>query len=430
MKTISVGARSSPLSKVQVEEILRELHQHHPDIAFHPNFVLSTGDKDQQTSLRTLNKTDFFTKEIDEMILKRKCRAGIHSAKDLPDPLPEGLCLAALTKGIDPSDSLVMKPGMTLETLPYGAIIATSSERREDAVRGMRQDLRFIDLRGTIGQRIAKLDEGLADGVVIAEAALIRLGLTHLNRIRIPGETVPYQGQLAVITRENDWEARKLFSSIDCRKSVSRILYLGLNPPMLPSMEIIHCPVISIAPRPYEAKAFERMKEYTHLIFTSQNAAALFFEHANRHEIPIGKKVVLAVGQTTSNVIKRLYGHTDICSEEESAEGLVAEMEKLDLSKAYVFWPHAAMSRPLLRNYLLENAIKFDECILYDTMTNHSVSKPDFDNIDELLFSSPSCVDAFLELFGEFPSGKKLTPIGSVTEAYLQKVSHLAGQRQ
>jgi hydroxymethylbilane synthase len=214
-KVITVGARQSPLSQAQVREVLLEIKNHYPEIEFSGIFVETMGDKDLKTSLRTLVKTDFFTKEVDTLLLSSVCRIAIHSAKDLPDPIPEGLSLAALTVGLDPSDSLVFRPGDQLDTLPSGAIIATSSVRREEAVRQLRADLRFIDLRGTISQRLEKLRTYEADGVVIAEAALFRLGLTHINRIRLPGDTVPYQGQLAILTRSDDWEMLELFSCID-----------------------------------------------------------------------------------------------------------------------------------------------------------------------------------------------------------------------
>lgn len=215
---IIVGARKSPLSQAQVQEVLTELRQKNIRVSFQPEFVETIGDKDQKTSLRSIGKTDFFTREVDEMLLKGQCRIAIHSAKDLPDPLPSGLCVAALTQGQDPADSLVLRPGESLFSLPVGAIVATSSERREAAVRRLFSYLNFVDLRGTIAQRLAKLDTREVDAVVVAEAALIRLGLTHLNRIVLSGETAPYQGQLAVVVREEDAAMQKLFSAIDVRK--------------------------------------------------------------------------------------------------------------------------------------------------------------------------------------------------------------------
>lgn len=220
---ISVGARSSPLSRVQVQEILEELHQYYPSIFFEVSYVMTYGDKDRQTSLRDLERTDFFTREVDEMVLDGRCRIGIHSAKDLPIPLSDGLVVVCLTNGIDPSDSLVLRPGESVDLLPAGAKIATSSLRREEMVRQLRVDLQFCDIRGTIAERLAILERDEVDGVVIAEAALIRLGLTHLNRIKLPGETVEGQGKLAVVARIEDGEMRQLFAPLDSR--LSRLNY-------------------------------------------------------------------------------------------------------------------------------------------------------------------------------------------------------------
>lgn len=208
---IRVGARGSPLSRAQFVELQQELVKYHPDVSLEGIFVETRGDKDLQTSLRTLGKCDFFTHEVDVLLLSGEARVGVHSAKDLPNPLAEGLEVVCLTRGQDPADSLVMRRG---ESLKAGAVIATSSVRREEAVRQLRSDVTFRDVRGTIGQRLALLDSGEADGVVIAEAALIRLGLTHLTRVKLPGETVPLQGRLVVVARAGDEEMRELFSCL------------------------------------------------------------------------------------------------------------------------------------------------------------------------------------------------------------------------
>jgi hydroxymethylbilane synthase len=184
---MKIGARSSPLSRAQVEEIRQEF-----GLQFEVVWVETTGDKDKITSLRTLEKTDFFTRELDEMLLRGDIDAAVHSAKDLPDPLPKGLYIAALSKGVDPRDSLVIKKEPV-------RLVATSSQRREEAVRQLFPDCQFIDLRGTIHERLEKD----VDGVVIAEAALIRLNLTHLKRVFLPGRAAPLQGKLAIVCREN-----------------------------------------------------------------------------------------------------------------------------------------------------------------------------------------------------------------------------------
>lgn len=216
--SIKVGARGSPLSLIQVQEVLEELRAFCPDISFEVISVQTTGDKDLKTSLRSLEKTDFFTKEIDQLQLTGGCQISIHSAKDLPEPLPKGLVLGALTKGVDSSDVLVFRNGETLENLPPGAKVGTSSARREKNILELRPDLHCVDIRGNIQQRLSLLDEGIVDAVIMAEAALIRLKLTHRTRIPLPGEIAVGQGQLAVIVREGDTEMLELFTQIDVRK--------------------------------------------------------------------------------------------------------------------------------------------------------------------------------------------------------------------
>lgn len=215
--TLKVASRKSLLAIAQVDEVLKELRVHHPEVYFSCFFIDTIGDKDQITSLRNLDKTDFFTKEIDQLLLNSICRIAVHSAKDLPNPIPEGITIVAITHGVDSSDALVLKPGKSLENLSKTPLIATSSFRREDAVREILPHATFTDIRGTVDQRLKILENGNFDGVVVAEAALIRLGLTHLNRIRLPGTTTPLQGQLAIAARSDDKEAGLLFACIDRR---------------------------------------------------------------------------------------------------------------------------------------------------------------------------------------------------------------------
>lgn len=214
---IPVAARVSLLSQAQVKEVFKELKRYRSKFRFETYFVETKGDKDQTTSLRGLDRTDFFTQEVDDLLLQGKCRIAIHSAKDLPAEIPKGLKIISITHGLDSSDSLVLRPGETLQSLKKNAMIATSSVRREEAVRSLRSDFTFCDLRGTINQRLKLLEIGKADGVVVAEAALIRLGYKHLNRIKLPGETTPLQGKLAILAREDDEEMERFFACLDSR---------------------------------------------------------------------------------------------------------------------------------------------------------------------------------------------------------------------
>jgi len=205
--SVNVASRESPLSRAQVREVFEELIQFHPEVEFVSTFVSTIGDRDLKTSLRALNKTDFFTRDVDELILNGKCRIAIHSAKDLPDPLPEGIAIVALTRGVDPSDVLVLR-------IDEPKRIGSSSERRDEAVKRLFPEAVCLDIRGTIQRRLALLDAGEYDAVVMAEAALIRLQLTHRKRIRIPCEPAPFQGRLAIVARDDDQEMKQLFLCI------------------------------------------------------------------------------------------------------------------------------------------------------------------------------------------------------------------------
>ncbi len=211
--TLLVGARNSSLSRAQVKEVEQELLVFHPHVCFEPVWMQTRGDKDKKTSLKDKERSDFFTKELDEALLRGEIRVAIHSAKDLPEKLPKGLCILAITRGLNPVDSLVMSKN----PLPLGARVGTSSCRREAELKAWRPDITCVDIRGTIEERLSLLDQGVVEGVVIAEAALLRLHLTDRLRIFLPGKTAPLQGKLAIVAREEDEEMRALFSCIHDR---------------------------------------------------------------------------------------------------------------------------------------------------------------------------------------------------------------------
>ncbi|MBM3192244.1 MAG: hydroxymethylbilane synthase [Chlamydiae bacterium] len=217
MIEIKVAARDSKLSRMQVQEVLCEFKAFYPTAVFLPHFVKTVGDLDHKMSLLLLGKTDFFTKEVDALVVQGICDVGIHSAKDLPEPLAEGLCLYAITQGVDPSDSLVFQAEQDIHLLPFQARVGISSSRRIEMLRSLRQDLVPVDIRGTIEQRLALVEKGTLEAVIIAEAALIRLGLTFLPRYVFPDKTAPLQGKLAVVGRTDNKHLKKIFQKLDAR---------------------------------------------------------------------------------------------------------------------------------------------------------------------------------------------------------------------
>lgn len=188
---ISVAARGSALSRAQVKEVLQDWC----DIDFAMTWVATTGDKDLYTSLRTLEKTDFFTREIDLLQLAGGCRLSIHSAKDLPEPLAKGLQVVAITKGVAPYDVLVFRDGENLGKLPLNSVIGTSSLRREEAIRRLRPDLVCVDIRGTIEARLALLDqkEGYPNNLKNWEFG--KIGALNLGQALAGDEAAPVNTQ-------------------------------------------------------------------------------------------------------------------------------------------------------------------------------------------------------------------------------------------
>ena len=417
---VVVGGRGSNLSIKQIEEVLEALRSWVPEIEFEPVLSATTGDRDLKASLHSMEKTNFFTKEIDQMQLEGRCRIAIHSAKDLPDPLPKGLKLVALTRGKDSSDVLVMREGEGIETLKKGGRVGSSSARRDRAIGRLRPDLHCVEVRGTVEERLKGVFSGEIEALAVAKAALIRLGLTHLNSIPLRGETPPMQGKLAVIAREGDVEMERLFFPLDTEKR-EKILYVGLNP----SEGVVHLPLIEVVPRSFDrleiAAAFRDMSKYTHIIFTSQSGVECFFECLKYHGYKkVEGKEILAVGKATAQKLKEGGVESPLVATEETQEGIIDLLAGEDLDRAYVLLPQSSRARPILSRALLLRGARLCVCPLYDTRVKVPPTVPDLETFNEIIFTSPSTVEAFIEIFGPLPRDKRLTSIGPVTENKLK----------
>ena len=197
-KKIRIISRQSRLALLQVEELVKEAGITDYELIK----TTSYGDRHKEVSLMDEGLAqDFFTRELDEALLEGRADIAVHSAKDLPNPLPDGIELLALTEGKDPSDSLVAHDGLTLATLPAGSKVGTSSAQRKEELLKVRPDLVVVPIRGTIEERIAQVDSGAVDALIVATCALDRLGLSHRATERLPFKTHPLQGKLAVTGR-------------------------------------------------------------------------------------------------------------------------------------------------------------------------------------------------------------------------------------
>lgn len=212
------------------------------------------------------------------------------------------------------------------------------------------------------------------------------------------------------------------------------VLYLGTDPTQFAHHgqfdgHLIHYPVIEIVPKsltdPHVKMAYDDLHDYTHLILTSKNAVRIFFQHLKDLQHPqeiLNHKTIIAIGSVTAAHVK---AHGVTChhvAEQESQEGLILLLNRLDIEDAYFFFPRSALSRPVLSQYFKEREIRFQACDLYDTQTVKRSPIPDLERIDEIVFTSPSTVKGFLEIFGRLPQNKKLLAIGPVTEMALKNL--------
>lgn len=215
-----IGTRSSPLALKQVDEVLWFLREFYPDIKTETVCIETYGDKDKKTPISEIEGTDFFTREIDEALLKREIDFAVHSAKDLPDRIVCGLYIAAYTRPLDQYDALVSKNNLKLKELPIGAKIGASSKRRKEQLEAYRRDFSIVDIRGNIEERLAILEKTDLDAIIVAACGLMRLGLEHKITERIPFDILkphPLQGALAIETRKEDFDLINILSKLDTR---------------------------------------------------------------------------------------------------------------------------------------------------------------------------------------------------------------------
>ena len=180
--------------------------------------ITTSGDRIQDKPLADMGGKGLFTKEIDEALVRGDVALAVHSMKDLPTVLPEGLCVAAVLPRADVRDAFLSPSAQSLMELPPGAAVGTSSLRRGAQVKRLRPDLRVIDFRGNVETRLRKLDEGVADATLLAMAGLNRLGLAgKATSVLSIDEMLPAvaQGAIAVLAREDDAETRRLVAPLN-----------------------------------------------------------------------------------------------------------------------------------------------------------------------------------------------------------------------
>ena len=178
--------------------------------------ITTTGDKILDSPLAKIGGKGLFVKEIEEALLKGEIDLAVHSLKDVPIVLPDGLTLCAITERENPYDVLISKEGKKLEELPPGAVVGTSSLRRQVQIKRKRKDLKVEVLRGNVDTRIRKLEEGLYSAIVLAYAGVKRMGLeAYISQVLEDFIPAVGQGSLAIETREDDPKVQKYVKALD-----------------------------------------------------------------------------------------------------------------------------------------------------------------------------------------------------------------------
>lgn len=215
---LRIGTRGSALALWQADHVQGLLRAANPQVELERIIIKTEGDRDQRSSLTQIGGQGVFTKTIEEALLQSRIDVAVHSLKDLPSQMSEGLMLAAVPGRAPVNDVLVTETGQTLAELKQGAVVASGSIRRRSQLLQLRPDLRLVDLRGNIDTRLRKLREDGLDAIIMARAAIMRLELTEVRFYEFTTrEMLPAvgQGAVGIQIRENDEDTKRIVSGIN-----------------------------------------------------------------------------------------------------------------------------------------------------------------------------------------------------------------------
>ena len=210
MQRIRIATRKSALALWQAEFVKAELLKHHPELTVELVPMSTQGDKILDTPLAKIGGKGLFVKELETAMLEDRADIAVHSMKDVPVEFPDGLMLSTICEREDPRDAFVSNQFRSIAELPPGAVVGTSSLRRQCQLKAQRPDLQVRDLRGNVNTRLAKLDNGEFAAIILAAAGLLRLGFAERIAGYLPvDQSLPANGQGAV--------------GIECRTSDQRV---------------------------------------------------------------------------------------------------------------------------------------------------------------------------------------------------------------
>ncbi len=207
--TIRIGTRSSPLALAQAQEVKQRLIAAHgkDNVGVEIIEISTKGDRVLDRALSEIGGKGLFTEEIEQQLFDKDIDIAVHSTKDMPTALPQGLELSCFLPREAPGDAFICSKASTIEELPQGAIIGSASLRRQALIRRMRPDIEVVTFRGNVQSRLRKLKEGVVDATLLAQAGLNRLGMQHIITSVLPLDSfppAPGQGAICIESRTND----------------------------------------------------------------------------------------------------------------------------------------------------------------------------------------------------------------------------------
>lgn len=226
MKIVRIATRKSPLAMWQAHFVKAELERHHPTLQVELVPMSTRGDKILDTPLAKIGGKGLFIKELEVAMLEGLADIAVHSMKDVPMEFPEGLGLHCICQREDPRDAFVSNHFTNIDALPKSAIVGTSSLRRQCQLKAQRPDLIIKDLRGNVNTRLAKLDAGEFDAIILASAGLLRLKMVERIQAYIePEQILPAggQGAVGIECRSNDRELLDLLAPLNHPETALRV---------------------------------------------------------------------------------------------------------------------------------------------------------------------------------------------------------------
>ncbi|MFV2031460.1 MAG: hydroxymethylbilane synthase [Gammaproteobacteria bacterium] len=227
LSVLRIATRSSPLAMWQAEEVARRINRLHPDLMITLVQMKTSGDQLLDAPLAKLGGKGLFVKELETGLLEGSADIAVHSMKDVPLDFPPGLELTLIMEREDPRDAFVSNRYATLAEMPAGAVVGTSSLRRQTQIRERYPQLAIDWLRGNVNTRLRKLDDGRYDAIILASAGLLRLGLEQRIRVPLePEECLPAigQGAIGIEVRSDDVKVKELLAPLAHAETTIRIV--------------------------------------------------------------------------------------------------------------------------------------------------------------------------------------------------------------